>query len=207
MNDKPYFTIVGNSQCEVPPIKGSRFIGFAVPIKSDEQALSVVADIKARFPDARHWCWAYQLREQYKTRFVDDGEPNGSAGKPILAPIVGRELLDTLVVVVRYFGGVKLGVGGLVRAYSQAANAVLDAATVVEVIPTVTLTLCYDYSDTGAIAAVLANLKLNEENPIYTDRVVATLQVTQARCATVIARLTDCTGGRADISIQHSKQN
>ncbi len=99
-------------------------MGFAAPVGDDEAAMVFLQRIKQRFPDARHWCWAYQLRHQGKTRFSDDGEPGGSAGKPILAPIVGRQLVDTMVVVVRYFGGVKLGVGGLVRAYSSGGDCV-----------------------------------------------------------------------------------
>lgn len=196
-DDKPYFTIAALAECEALIFKGSRFIGFAAPASSDTAALAQVAVIKARFPDARHWCWAYQLREQRKTRFADDGEPKGSAGKPILAPIVGRELVDTVVIVVRYFGGVKLGVGGLVRAYSQAANAALEVAEVLTITPTIALKLHYDYGDTAAVAAALADLNLHEESPDYSDRVVATLRVPPKAVDTVIERLTDCTSGRA----------
>lgn len=202
MSEQPYLTLAGRSECEIPAIKGSRFIGIAAPIVDDAAAQVLVAEVQSRFADARHWCWAYQLREQHKTRFADDGEPSGSAGKPILAPIIGRELMDTMVVVVRYFGGVKLGVGGLVRAYSQAANAALDVADRVTVTPKLTLMLSYHYADTGAVAAALAGLNLIEENPIYTDRVETTLSVTPAQKQAVIKRLTDYTGGRATITEQ-----
>lgn len=202
---KPYLTLRESAACEIPAIKGSRFIGCAAPVDSEAAALAFVEHIKRRYTDARHWCWAYQLREQQRTRFADDGEPNGSAGKPILAPIIGRELLDTLVVVVRYFGGVKLGVGGLVRAYSQAANAVLDSATVIEVIPKVTLQLDYGYDETGQVAAALAALNMVEEHPVYTDRVISTLQVVPAEVETTIARLTNYTAGKARVKVMPSR--
>lgn len=200
MDDKPYLTLSGVYEQSISPIKGSRFIGIAAPISSDAEALAFVAQSKARYPDARHWCWAYQLREQQRTRFADDGEPSGSAGKPILAPIVGRELFDTLVVVVRYFGGTKLGVGGLVRAYSQAANTVLAQANVMGVIPKITLMLRYDYSETAAVASALATLNLTEETPTYTDKVHSTLQVIPDAVDETSKRLTDYTHGKVYIA-------
>lgn len=201
MSKQPYLTIVETSKHEIDPIKGSRFIGFAAPIVNDEAAIAFVEHIKSRYPDARHWCWAYQLREQQRTRFNDDGEPSGSAGKPILAPIVGRELFDTMVVVVRYFGGIKLGVGGLVRAYSHAANAVLNSATIVEVVPKVTLQLDYGYDDTVPIAAVLAQLALSQENPTYSERVQSQLLVVPDALDDVITQLTNATKGRVKIAM------
>lgn len=200
MEKTPYLTIAKTVEEEIEAIKGSRFIGIATPIGSDEEAMQFIAQIKQRFPDARHWCWAYQLREQKRTRFSDDGEPNGSAGKPILAPIVGQGLFDVLVVVVRYFGGVKLGVGGLVRAYSHATNAVLSVAEQVQVVPKALLSLSYSYEDTGKIASALTVLQLQEENISYTDRVQSTLAVTFDEVDNVCRQLTDYTAGRILIS-------
>ncbi len=200
-NEKPYLTIAECAQCEIDPIKGSRFIAFASPVENDDEATAFVAHIKSQYPDARHWCWAYQLREQKRTRFNDDGEPSGSAGKPILAPIVGRELLGCVVVVVRYFGGVKLGVGGLVRAYSQAANAVLDTAEIVEVVPKITLQLVYPYDETGQVAAALASLQLHEENTEYSDHVESTLEVVPYAVENTIAQLVNYTSGRACVRV------
>lgn len=201
MSDAPYLTLEKQTQCEIDPIKGSRFIGIAAAINSDEAAMALVTDIKSHYPDARHWCWAYQLREQKRTRFSDDGEPNGSAGKPILAPIVGRELLDSMVIVVRYFGGVKLGVGGLVRAYSQAANAALDEAEIVKIIPKIKLKLRYRYDDTGQVSTALASLKLSEQNSIYSDCVESELFITRDELETVTTSLTNHTAGRAIIHV------
>lgn len=200
MEKTPYLSLSQTAEFEIEPIKGSRFIGFATAISSDDEAMQFINDIKQRFPDARHWCWAYQLREQKKTRFSDDGEPGGSAGKPILAPIVGQELFNTLVVVVRYFGGVKLGVGGLVRAYSQAANAVLSHAKITHVVPKINLQLCYTYEETGKIAAALAALHLQEDNIHYTDHIESSLAVSYEQLDEVCRQLTDYTAGRVKIT-------
>lgn len=200
MEKTPYLSLSQTAEFEIEPIKGSRFIGFATAISSDDEAMQFINDIKQRFPDARHWCWAYQLREQKKTRFSDDGEPGGSAGKPILAPIVGQELFNTLVVVVRYFGGVKLGVGGLVRAYSQTANAVLSHAKIIRVVPKINLQLCYTYEETGKIAAALAALHLQEDNIHYTDHIESSLAVSYEQLDEVCRQLTDYTAGRVKIT-------
>ncbi|MBS9777379.1 MAG: YigZ family protein [Gammaproteobacteria bacterium] len=174
---KPYYTVCDSFQNEIPLIKGSRFIALVSPVTDDNDAKQFIESVKLRYPDARHWCWAYQLQDTGLSRFSDDGEPSGSAGKPILAPIQGRDLFDVCVVVVRYFGGVKLGVGGLVRAYSQATNAVLDAAKIVQVIPKKTIQLTYQYTETSHVAAALAYLGLEEANAVYTDIIQSILQV------------------------------
>lgn len=125
--------------------KRSRFISYAFPITSEEEAKEIVADIRKKYYDARHVCYAYALgydvwTEDYDpiargtaiVRANDDGEPGGSAGKPILGQIRSRSLTNVLVIVVRYFGGVKLGTGGLAVAYKTGASDALDAATIEE---------------------------------------------------------------------------
>lgn len=108
-------------------IKKSRFIGFATQVKSRDDALAQLAAVKAQYPDARHHCWAYVLGNSVSAAMNDDGEPSGTAGKPILNVLQHKGIGDILVVVTRYFGGVKLGAGGLVRAYSQTAELVVSA--------------------------------------------------------------------------------
>ncbi len=199
MTNSSYLTLGSTVSNEINPIKGSRFIGIASPVDSDAAAMILLADIKSRYSDARHWCWAYQLCHQQCRRFNDDGEPSGSAGKPILAPIVGRKLMDTLVVVVRYFGGVKLGIGGLVRAYSQATNAVLDCADIITVIPKQTIILVYRYEETAQVAAALHKCGLQAENMSYTDCIRAELRVTADKLAPTMQLLTDYSGGKIKI--------
>ena len=113
---------------------GSRFISFAFPVETEEEVKSIVGDLKKKYHDARHHCYAYRLGYLGdKFRANDDGEPSSSAGRPILGQIDSRGLSDVLVVVVRYFGGIKLGTGGLVRAYSSSVSEALKAATLTTV--------------------------------------------------------------------------
>lgn len=119
----------------VTEVRKSRFIARVVPVTDREQALAAVAEARGRYPDARHHCWAYvtgQPGAATSAAMNDDGEPSGTAGKPILNVIEHKGLGDLLVVVSRYFGGIKLGAGGLVRAYAGATEAVLSAVPVAQ---------------------------------------------------------------------------
>lgn len=117
-------------------VKKSRFIARAFPVDNRQQALQCVALLHTEFPDARHICWAYVLGNQTSAAMSDDGEPSGTAGKPILNVLQHKAIGNVLVAVVRYFGGIKLGAGGLVRAYSGAAQAVVEQ---LQLMPFVTL--------------------------------------------------------------------
>ncbi len=123
---RPIRTINTRSRIE-NRVRGSRFIATAIPISSREHVSEAIDDLRKEFWEASHHCYAYQLAPDGSDyRFSDDGEPSGSAGKPILLVLQRAELLDTLIVVTRYFGGTKLGVGGLARAYGEAAADVLE---------------------------------------------------------------------------------
>lgn len=113
--------------------KGSRFISFIYPVKSEEEIKDIVTRLKTKFYDARHHCYAYCLganRERFRAN--DDGEPSSTAGKPILGQIISNDLSNVLIVVIRYFGGIKLGVSGLIQAYKEAAADAINHAEVVE---------------------------------------------------------------------------
>lgn len=113
--------------------KGSKFLGFAVPVRSEYDVKQKLSEVKKKYFDARHHCYAFVLGpDKMKYRAFDDGEPNHSAGDPILGQIRSRDLTNVLIVVVRYFGGVKLGVGGLISAYKAAAENALDNSTIIE---------------------------------------------------------------------------
>ena len=120
-------TLVRPHRVEIEKVKGSRFLADAVPVADEARALAVVEGVRAEHPDASHHCWAYRL-EGGRERADDDGEPRDSAGAPILRHLQGADLADVVVVVTRWFGGTKLGRGGLVRAYGAAAAAVLADA-------------------------------------------------------------------------------
>ena len=113
--------------------KGSRFISFIYPVKSEEEIKDIVAGLKTKYYDARHHCYAYCLganRERFRAN--DDGEPSSTAGKPILGQIISNDLSNVLIVVIRYFGGIKLGVSGLIQAYKEAAADAINHAEIVE---------------------------------------------------------------------------
>ncbi|MBP5196964.1 MAG: YigZ family protein [Bacteroidaceae bacterium] len=134
----------------------SKFLAFALPVRSAEEALALVAEFQKEYFDARHVCWAYRLGaegEEYRSN--DNGEPSGTAGKPILGQIVSADLSDVLVVVVRYFGGVKLGTSGLIVAYRTAAAEALACAEVVERTVDEQFTMGFSYEQMNTVMRVI----------------------------------------------------
>lgn len=141
--------------------KGSKFISFAYPVSSETDIKEKLEILKKEFFDARHHCFAWMVGpEKKKYRAFDDGEPNHSAGDPILGQIRARGITDVLVVVVRYFGGVKLGVGGLITAYKTAADDALSKATIVEKEITEEVIISFDYQNTSEIMRLLKDLDI-----------------------------------------------
>jgi len=141
---------------------GSRFTAFAYPVETEEEVKEKVAALKKEFHDARHHCFAYRLGHLGdRFRASDDGEPSGSAGRPILGQIDSAGLSDVLVVVVRYFGGIKLGVPGLIRAYRTATADALANAQIVEKVATEGYRLRFDYLDMNAVMKLLKELSLS----------------------------------------------
>lgn len=146
-----YYTLAKEGESEFLE-KRSRFIGFASHVSTAEEALAFVSALRKRYYDARHVCWAYRLGpEGSETRFNDDGEPSGTAGRPILGRLVSAETTDAVVAVVRYFGGVKLGPSGLIDAYRRGASEAIEAAGRHEVVQMVDLELFFDYPLMGSV--------------------------------------------------------
>ncbi len=146
--------------------KGSKFIALAFPALTEEEVKTQLAEIRKTYYDARHHCYAYLLGvDQPVSKASDDGEPSGSAGKPILNQILSKGLTNTCIVVVRYFGGVKLGVSGLVNAYKTAAREALANGEIVEQTIFHTLRLQFDYPLVNEVMRVIKeeNLKLNQQ--------------------------------------------
>jgi len=142
---------------------GSRFISFAYPIESEEEAKEIVSGLKKEYHDARHHCYAYRLGHLGDSfRANDDGEPSSSAGRPILGQIDSRGLSDTLVVVVRYFGGIKLGIPGLIRAYKTSSAEALDNAGVVEKIAGDWFRLGFGYDRLPQVMKLLKDMDLRQ---------------------------------------------
>ncbi len=146
---------------ETEAIKGSRFIASLAPVNSEAEVEAFIAGVRAEGPSATHHCWAYRLgRPCDRFRFNDDGEPGGSAGRPILQQIEGHGLTDAVCVVSRYYGGTKLGVGGLIRAYGGCAAKALDLAPTRIAVVTVRIDVRFPYDCTGAVQAFLTAAKL-----------------------------------------------
>lgn len=150
-----YRTIKGKAEGTYSELR-SKFLAFALPVRTAEEALALVAQYQKEYFDARHVCWAYRLgAEGEDWRANDNGEPSGTAGKPILGQIVSADLSDVLVIVVRYFGGVKLGTSGLIAAYRTAAAEALAAAEVTERTVDATLTLTFSYEQMNLVMRVV----------------------------------------------------
>ncbi|MEZ5976586.1 MAG: YigZ family protein, partial [Planctomycetota bacterium] len=151
-----YLTLGAPFEFEPDPVKGSRFLVDMAPAGDPDAAMAFVKIVQARYPDATHHCFAWRIGPEGKeTRANDDGEPGGSAGRPILAQIEGHEVCDVVVVVTRYFGGTKLGVGGLMRAYGGAAGQALDRAPIEAREITEPWAIAFPYSCSGAVEGVL----------------------------------------------------
>ncbi len=147
--------------------RGSKFLGYAFPLEHEADVKHLIAVLKESHAKARHWCYAWQLGKEESAityRANDDGEPNNSAGQPIYGQILSKELTNILVVVVRYFGGTKLGVGGLINAYKTTAEMALDASKIVEKTIDQKFKLIFDYPQMNKVMRVIKEKKLTIEN-------------------------------------------
>lgn len=167
---KEYMTVKKSSTTEFSE-KRSRFIGSAFPVSSREEAESIISETKSKFWDAKHNVYAYILRDGNIKRFSDDGEPQGTAGMPVLDVLEKQQLYDVLVIVTRYFGGVLLGTGGLVRAYSHSAALAVEAAEPVCMTPVIEAEFSCDYSSYGILQTFLNNRECKEINSTFEDDV------------------------------------
>lgn len=193
-------TVAGRSRFAPDPVKGSRFVATVAHVATEAEAMAVVDEVRAEWPDATHHCWAWRLRDGERARSSDAGEPGGSAGRPILAQIEGHGLHDVVVVVSRWFGGTKLGVGGLVRAYGGTAGMALDRAEILEVADTVPVRVEHGYGDTGAVDAVVASERLERVDTEWGEGVAFTLHVPVDGLDRVVGALRDATAGRARVT-------
>lgn len=194
-----YQSVRGVSCYQPDPVKGSRFVARVFPIDSEVQANSIIKGLRLEFPDATHHCWAWHLYELDRSRSSDDGEPGGSAGRPILAQILGHGLADVLVVVTRFYGGTKLGVGGLIRAYGGSAGQALDRAEQHTHYALEFLTVVHSYGDTKAVQAALAGEPVEVVETRYSDIVEVDLSVRVDRAQALRGALVDHTAGRVQL--------
>lgn len=178
--------------------KKSRFIATVRPVKSEEEALAFLEETKKKYWDARHNCFVYSvgLNREY-TRCSDDGEPSGTAGRPMLDVILGEDIYNVAVVVTRYFGGVLLGTGGLVRAYSKAVQEGLEASRIIEKRHGIALKVTTDYTGIGKIQYIAGERNIPILDSEYTDKVVLELLIPSENVEGVQKAITESTNGRA----------
>ncbi len=184
-------------QYEPDKVKGSRFIADVAPVRSGEEAEEFVRSIRELYPDACHHCFAWRTGVEGKTnRSSDDGEPSGSAGRPILAQLEGHDLTHLVVVVTRYFGGTKLGVGGLMRAYGGAAGQALDRVEVTTKIITEHVRFAYPYDCSGPVEGVLHGHDLSLQDSDYGAEVSGGVHVPKHLVPDFKQELVERTAGR-----------
>ena len=178
--------------------KKSRFIAEGFPVSSVEEAMEYLEETRKKYWDARHHCWAYVTgRNPASERMSDDGEPAGTAGKPILEVIRGRGLTDVFVVVTRYFGGTLLGTGGLVRAYTSAAAEGLESSTLITKIRGFRQKITTDYTGLGKIQYILGQRKIPVLDSVYTDKVEVSVVVDAGEKKSLEKEITEGTNGQA----------
>lgn len=183
--------------------KKSRFIATIRPVWSEDEAAAFIEKMKKKYWDARHNCSAYVIGERNECmRSSDDGEPQGTAGHPMLDVLTGAGIINVAVVVTRYFGGTLLGTGGLVRAYSSAVQAALQASTLVERKYGVRLSIATDYNGIGKIQYLLGQRNLTLLKSEYTDRVCLEVLVPEQETAALKAEVTEATNGQAALEEQ-----
>ena len=191
---KPYKSVKQCSEAEYT-VNRSRFIGRCFPVDSEEAALCLLGDIRKKHWDATHNCFAYRIGENAAARFSDDGEPGGTAGKPIMDVLTGRGLTNVLCVVTRYFGGILLGAGGLVRAYSKSAADTVTKAGVVSYLPGTILDIPMDYSRYGTLEGFIrANAEVR--NVAFAQNVVVTVAVEDTNLLKFMKEVTERSDGR-----------
>lgn len=183
-------------------IEKSTFIGYAKPIKTEEEAVEFINEIKKKHKDATHNVWAYTVGKSMNIqRYSDDGEPQGTAGIPTLEVIKKEDLRDVVVVVTRYFGGVKLGAGGLVRAYTKGAKIGIESAKIVEKVLYKEVRIKIDYNQLGKVQNEIMNMKYFVKDTLYLDDVELIIYSRKEKVNNLIEKITDITSATANISI------
>ena len=192
-----YQSLAAPFRFEMDKVKGSRFIADVAPATNEDEAKAFLESIRSEFHDARHHCSAWRLGMRGETfKWSDDGEPSGSAGKPILAQLEGRGLVDVVGVVTRWFGGTKLGVGGLVRAYGGALGLALDGAPIVTHELRRTFDLVFAYDGSSAVNAILHAWELEPTESDYAEKVRLRVELPVARAEAFVAEVVERTGGK-----------
>lgn len=189
MFEDTYKTIAGSSE-GIYREKGSKFIALAFPVQSEAEVKEKLSEIQKQYFDARHHCYSYILgpnKDAY--RLNDNGEPSGTAGRPIHGQLLSKDLTNTLVIVVRYFGGIKLGVSGLINAYKTAAKDALDHATIIEKTVDETYKVSFDYSVMNSVMQLLKDPYVTILGQGYEDRYLITFKIRRREADRIVTAL------------------
>jgi uncharacterized YigZ family protein len=200
VTDDAYDTVAGRGEAAFE-VQGSEFVGHAKPVETVADAEAFVDAVRGEYPDATHNVPAYRVRADPLREYAsDDGEPTGSAGKPMLNVLQMRELENVAVVVTRYYGGTNLGVGGLARSYSKAVKDAVDDAGVVAERPHERVRAVVDYDDSGTVRGIVESEGV-EFDAEYGERVVVSARVPVEDAAALRDRLRSATSGRVDLDV------
>lgn len=185
--------------------KKSKFIGYAKPVKTQEDALEFISKIKSKHWDATHNVYAYVLRENNIQRYSDDGEPSGTAGVPVLDVMLKESLVDVCVVATRYFGGILLGAGGLVRAYSHTSKIALDAAGIITMAQCSVMSAEVDYSFYDRLNILLSDFSAVILNTSFSDKVCVEFSVKENTVDSLNSKLIDVSNGKYALKFLRSE--
>ena len=199
-----YITIQGEARDEFIE-KKSRFIGFIRHVETEGDALAFIQEIRQKHWDATHNVYAYLLRNQSLQRYSDDGEPQGTAGIPVLSVLQKEGLVDVCIVVTRYFGGILLGGGGLVRAYSHSASLAVEAAQKLYMAPCLEFSLDFEYSFYGKITYLFPKYGIETLSSDFGERVRLRLLIQKNRYPSFSLELTDLTGAAVSPVVEKEK--
>ena len=194
MSDKCYKTVAKKAESEYKE-KKSVFLGYCQPVQTEEEAIRFIEKIKSEHRDARHNVYAYCLREGNSKRYSDDGEPQGTAGVPILDIILKNGLTDIVIVVTRYFGGILLGTGGLVRAYSTSAKLAIEQAEIVTMEECTVFTLQCDYNQYGKISSVIPQMGGIIDNSVFGAEISIEFHLPKEKTEMLCQKIADITSG------------
>lgn len=173
-------------------IKKSDFIAYAYPVHSREQAMFHVEQLRVQYADARHWCWAYIIGDPDNTTsagFDDDGEPSGTAGRPILNVLQHKSIGNVIIIVVRYFGGIKLGAGGLTRAYAGSAQAAVDQMALSPYVAMSQVQILAEFATEAQCRYVVESLNGSIDEVTYSKQVILTVTLAEVDIETLKQRL------------------
>jgi uncharacterized YigZ family protein len=196
MTDDQYLTIKETAEASIR-IKGSRFLGLAFPVETSERFKQVLQGRSKQYHDATHNCWAYRIlgNDRIKSVASDAGEPSGTAGKPILSTIEGRNLLNVAVIVTRYFGGTKLGTGGLARAYADCANMTLDESEVISRVISSQITIRFPYDHVNGVMRIIEKFGGRIEDSVHDQEATLSIAIPRSQEDHFRRRLTDACRG------------